>query len=99
MVLDMTPAAEEKRRPSGGARHPGAERACHIGQAIIVHAFACRLVRVGGIEAAEITRGEAALDDEGTGTENRSSRRHGELLGEGGVARSANRKELACGLV
>ena len=50
------------------------------GHAVIVGAPACRLVRVGGIEAAEITRGEAAaLADEGTGTENGSLRRHGEL--------------------
>jgi len=67
--------------------------------AIIVGAVACRLIRVVGIGAAEITRGEAALDDEGTGAENRSMRRHGELSGEGGVARSAKRKKPHRGLV
>lgn len=138
-VLEVTPAAEEKRRPSGGARHLGAESACHTGQraqrgdvllkscerftisfaaaarkvvqlveespcriggtvgrrsfqeghAVVVGAAACRLIGVAGIEVVEITRGEAALDGERTGTEKRSLRRHGELSGEGGVARSA----------
>ena len=67
------------------------------GHAIIVGAFACRPVPVAGIEAAEITGGEAALDDEGTSTEDDSSRRHGELSLKGGVARSA--VEPARGLV
>src|SRR5690348_15013157 len=65
------------------------------GHAVIVGAFACGIVRVAGITIAEITDSEAALDDEGTGVENDSLRRHGEPLGEGGVARSA--KNLLAG--
>ena len=71
----------------------------HEAHAVIIGASACRLIRVAGVDVDKTPRGQAARDEEGTDSEKGALRRHGELLGRGGVARSAERKALARGLV
>jgi hypothetical protein len=79
-VISLMPGPLSSASISTALRGPNTKYPARVaGIAPDKGASACRLVRVAGSAAAAISRGEAALADEGTGTENGSLRRHGAL--------------------